>query len=98
MKRPQLTRSEVVVLGGASMGSAQFRAQSDATATAAEAKPPAEEAEPIWVTNGAATASIRSLRHLTQTAFPAVYFPVTRYGARQCRVVSQANPYTGPVL
>ena len=54
-------------------------------------------ADPIWGTQGAASAIIRSLQHISQSAFPAVDFPVTRYGAKECRVVAQSNPYTGSV-
>jgi polygalacturonase len=97
MQRPQLSRREVVVFGGAALGSALFNAHR-AIAAGAEATTPAQAADPIWGTNGAASAVIRSLQHLTQAAFPTVDFPVTRYGARRCRVVSQTNPYTGPVL
>jgi uncharacterized protein (DUF1501 family) len=85
MQRPQLSRREVVVFGSAALGSALFSARR--AAAAAEANTPAQAADPIWGTNGAATAIIRSLQHLTQASFPAVDFPVTRYGARQCRVV-----------
>ena len=54
-------------------------------------------ADPIWGTRGAASVIIRSLQHISQSAFPAVDFPVTRYGAKECRVVAQSNPYTGSV-
>jgi polygalacturonase len=50
--------------------------------------------DPIWGPDGPAAAIVRSLRHISQAAFPAVDFPVTRHGARPCRTVPQHNPYT----
>lgn len=84
----RLTRREFVAYGSsATLGSALLGGMRRAEAID----------DPIWGTAGAATAIIRSLQHLSQKAFPATDFPVTRYGARQCRVVAQSNPYTGPV-
>ncbi|HEY6925340.1 MAG TPA: hypothetical protein VI653_17825 [Steroidobacteraceae bacterium] len=98
MQRLQLSRREVVALGGAALGGALFSAHPANATIPAGTTTPIQATDPIWGTNGAATAIIRSLQHLTQAAFPAVDFPVTRYGARQCRVIPQTNPYTGPVL
>ena len=101
-----------LAIGGALLGShiaaaATWPAAGVATAPTSPAAPaaakpasgtsPPNPADPIWGTQGAASAIIRSLQHLTQSAFPAVDFPVTRYGAKQCRVIEQNNPYTGPV-
>jgi polygalacturonase len=83
-----LSRREFVTYGGVALGGALGAARSAAAA--------ASSADPIWGTNGAATAIIHSLQHLTQTAFPATDFPVTRHGARPCKVVTQLNPYTDP--
>jgi len=83
-----LSRREFVTYGGVALGSALAGARSTAAAVPSD--------DPIWGTNGAATAIIRSLQHVSQTAFPATDFPVTRYGARPCKVVTQLNPYTDP--
>ena len=81
-----LSRREFVIYGGAALSSA------------AAARSPTQSTDPIWGVDGAATRIIRSLQHLSQTTFKAVDFPVTRHGARQCRVVAQSNPYTDPLL
>ena len=93
-----LSRREFVSYGGTAIGGALFRthiatATTPPTATASST----EAADPIWGAQGAASAIIRSLQHISQSTFPAVDFPVTRYGAKQCRVVAQSNAYTGPV-
>jgi polygalacturonase len=77
-----LSRREFVVYGGAALSGA------------AAARSPTPSADPIWGVDGAATAIIRSLQHLSQATFPALDFPVTGHGARACRVVAQSNPYT----
>jgi polygalacturonase len=84
-----LSRREFVTHAGAALCS---------ISCATAAIPPAARTDiltgdPIWGADGAATAIIRSLRHLAQNAFPASTFPVTRYGARRCRVMEQANLY-----
>ena len=84
----RITRREFVAYGSsATLGSALLVGTRRAYAVE----------DPIWGIEGAATAIIRSLQHLSQKAFPAADFPVTRHGARQCRVIAQSNPYTGPV-
>jgi polygalacturonase len=95
MRRYEVSRREFVAQGWAALGSAAF---SSALGAAKDPSPPqAGAADPIWGTTGAATAIIRSLRGISQAAFPKSDFPVTRYGARQCRVIEQRSPYTGPV-
>jgi polygalacturonase len=87
------SRRKFVVYGSAALGSAlrgSYRAAAENS--------PTPTADPIWGVNGAATAILRSLQHLSQAAFPAVDFPVTRHGARPCRVVTQHNVYTDPLL
>jgi polygalacturonase len=92
----EVSRREFVASGGAALGGALISAGGATTAGAASAPvvpSPPSPTDPIWGADGAATAIIHSLRHLEQAAFPRVDFPVTRYGARQCRVVGQPNPY-----
>ena len=92
----EVSRREFVAYGGAALGGALISAGGATTAGAATApvvRSPPLPTDPIWGADGAATAIIHSLRHLEQAAFPRVDFPVTRYGARQCQVVGQPNPY-----
>ncbi len=88
-RRHDRSRREFVAHAGAALGGALLGI-SPHRAAAASAR-----ADPIWGADGAATRIIRSLRHLTQGAFPSTQFPVTRYGARPCRVVAQSSPFTG---
>ena len=81
-----LSRREFVTYSGVALGSALAGTRGAA----------AVDPDPIWGTHGAATAIIRSLQHLSQTAFPAADFPVTKYGARPCKLVTQLNPYSDP--
>jgi polygalacturonase len=91
-----MSRREFVTYGGAGLAGVLLGAQHAAAATGFSAiPPPTRSADPIWGADGAATRIIRSLQHLSQKTFPAADFPVTRYGARPCRVVAQRNPYTG---
>ena len=92
-----MQRREFITYGGAAIGGALLGTP---IATAAAKPAPAtsaDPADPIWGTQGAASVIIRSLQHLSQSGFPAVDFPVARYGAKQCRVIEQNNPYTGSV-
>ena len=96
-----LSRREFLAYGGTALGGTllvTYRATAAGTAgsTPALRRKTQSVTDPIWGANGAATHIIRSLQHLSQAAFPAVDVPVTRYGARQCRVVPQNNPYTEP--
>ena len=96
-----LTRREFVTYGGAAIGGVLLGAQRATAATDPASKGAAGPAQdgtddPIWGAVGAATAVIRSLQHISQTSFPHADFPVTHYGARQCRVIEQSNPYTQP--
>jgi polygalacturonase len=50
--------------------------------------------DPIWGTNGAATAIVNSLAGVSQSAFPARDFLVTSYGAQPCQVVAATSPYS----
>ncbi len=51
----------------------------------------------IWGPSGAATAIIRSLKHVSQVFFRKADFDVTTYGAQPCAVVAFTTPYTDPV-
>ncbi|MCZ2496891.1 endopolygalacturonase [Xylophilus sp. Kf1] len=50
--------------------------------------------DPVWGTNGTATAIVASLRSVSQASFPARDFVVTAYGAAPCAVVPVAASYT----
>ena len=76
------------VLGGALLSTHRGFGAADTTTL------PTRAADPIWDDDGAATKIIRSLQHLTQAAYPAAEFPVTRYGAQPCRVIPQ-TPFLG---
>ncbi|MGH9645067.1 MAG: glycoside hydrolase family 28 protein, partial [Terriglobales bacterium] len=105
MRSHRLSRRAFVACGGAALGGALYgfdaqRATATATATAniSTLQSSTGSADPIWGVDGAATRIISSLRHLTEAAFPAASFPVTHYGARECRVIAQINPYTGALV
>ncbi|WP_233803626.1 glycoside hydrolase family 28 protein [Paraburkholderia sp. HP33-1] len=51
--------------------------------TSATTTPGAADADPIWGTNGEATAIINKLAGITTSMFPSVDFQVTTYGAQQ---------------
>ena len=94
---PDLSRREFVTYGGAALGGTLFGTHIATAGTTVTSSGSTGPADPIWGTRGAASVIIRSLQHISQSAFPAVDFPVTRYGAKECRVVAQSNPYTGSV-
>src|SRR6185312_10372089 len=87
----ELTRREFVSYAGAALGGALFNHPCASAAGVAARGSAAADA--IWGADGAATRIIHSLQHLSQAAFRAVDFAVTRYGAKPCRVVSQRSPY-----
>src|SRR5690348_16604459 len=89
-----LSRREFVTYSGVALGSVLASPRGAAAGPVSPATTSSDD--PIWGTNGAATAIIRSLQHLSQAAFPAVDFPVTRHGARPCQVLPQLNPYSNP--
>ena len=92
----ELSRRGFVAYGGAALGGALISsrvATAEGTASAPVPRSPPSPADPIWGADGVAAAIVRSLQHLEQAAFPRVDFPVTRHGARQCRVVGQPNPF-----
>jgi polygalacturonase len=92
-----MRRREFIAYSGATIGGALFgTARVGAAARPAPGASP-DPADPIWGTQGTASHIIRSLQHVSQSAFPAVDFSVTRYGAKQCHVIEQSNPYTGSV-
>jgi polygalacturonase len=91
------SRREFMTYAGAALGGTLLGAHDATAASLVAPRSWILSGDPIWGTKGAATAIIRSLQHLRQTEFPRADFPVTRYGARQCRVVPQRNPYTSPV-
>ncbi|HEY6455948.1 MAG TPA: hypothetical protein VIY90_11780 [Steroidobacteraceae bacterium] len=97
MRSRGLSRRGFVACGGAALGSAlySFGAQRATATTSISTLKSTGPTDPIWGIDGAATGIIRSLRHLTEAAFPAASFPATHYGARQCRVIAQSNPYAG---
>ncbi len=89
------SRRGFVAFGGSVLGGALLSAHRSFAAVNPSMLPtPTRAADPIWADDGAATKIIRSLQHLTQAAYPAAEFPVTRYGARPCRVVPQ-SPFLG---
>jgi len=88
-----LSRREFVAYGSAALGGALFSSHTAGATTSSSTG----SADPIWGTQGAASAIIRSLQHISQSAFPAVDFLVTHYGAKPCQVIPQSNPYTGSV-
>jgi polygalacturonase len=92
------SRRKFVTYAGAALGSVLFGAHHASAANPPAGRSSTPPADPIWGVNGAATVIVESLRHLTQAGFPAVDFPVTRNGARPCRVVAQRNPYPDPQL
>jgi polygalacturonase len=89
-----LSRREFAAQAGAAVGTALFSTYRASAADTPTARTDIVSGDPIWGTDGAATTIIRSLQHLSQSAFPTATFSVTRYGARQCRVIDQANPFT----
>ena len=97
LSRREFVTCSGTMIGGAMIGSTVFGARVAAAAAKPTPTAPSDLADPIWGTQGAATAIIRSLQHISQSAFPAIDFPVTRYGAKPCSVIPQDNPYTGSV-
>ena len=92
----ELTRREFVTLGGAALGGALLAVPRAGAAATAAPQPTTPSTDPIWGTDGAATRIIQSLQHISQRAFRSAEFPVTRYGAKPCRVIAQKNPYSDP--
>jgi polygalacturonase len=86
-----ISRRGFVAFGGTALGGALLGVHTATAVAISTPQSPAAPADPTWAEDGAATKIIRSLRHVTQMAFPAADFPVTRYGARQCRVVGQTQ-------
>jgi polygalacturonase len=88
----ELTRRQFVTYAGAALGGTLLDAQHAAAADIPAPDP--SPTDPIWGTQGAATRIIHSLRHLSQATFRSADFPVTRYGAKPCRVIPQRSPYS----
>ena len=73
-----------------------------APAPSAAAAPPIDPApaaaapapDPIWGPAGLGTQIVAALKGINTSMFPAVDFPVTRYGAQPCATVAAPNPYT----
>ena len=86
-----ISRRGFVAYGGTALGGALLSVHGATAADISPLQSPTPPADPIWAEDGAATKIIRSLRHVNQQAFAAADFPVTRYGARPCRVVAQSE-------
>ncbi|MGF6653917.1 polygalacturonase [Paraburkholderia youngii] len=102
----RISRRGFIGLGGALAGSALLQAcggggvsaaagGGGSSTPAAGSTPSTAAADPIWGPDGSATNIINALQKITQSAFPAVDFPVEQYGAQPCAVIAQASPYTG---
>lgn len=90
----RLSRRAFLGVGGALAGSTFLGACGGNDSSAAPGTAAVIDTDPIWGTNGAATAIIASLKGVTQSAFRAVDYLVTAYGAEPCAVIAQTSPYT----
>ena len=88
------TRRSLLMGGGALFGSSLLGSLQGCGGGNAAVDP----GDPIWGPSGAATGIVNALAAVSQRAFPAVDFPVTRYGAAPITVVTAVNPYTNPAL